>query len=91
DGPVASARETPRRLSREQLYVLISAASVNLGSMLCYSILGPFFPKEAEKKGASNTIIGMIFGFFTSRICGTGIPGFGTVLCHFFTTIWPTK
>nr|XP_030868398.2 MFS-type transporter SLC18B1 isoform X2 [Gorilla gorilla gorilla] len=32
--------------------------------MMCYSILGPFFPKEAEKKGASNTIIGMIFGCF---------------------------
>ncbi|XP_069344323.1 MFS-type transporter SLC18B1 [Eulemur rufifrons] len=64
DGPAGSAREAPRRLSREQLYVLISAASVNLGSMMCYSILGPFFPKEAEKKGASNTIIGMIFGCY---------------------------
>ncbi|XP_045400352.1 MFS-type transporter SLC18B1 [Lemur catta] len=64
DGPAGSARERLRRLSREQFYVLISAASVNLGSMMCYSILGPFFPKEAEKKGASNTIIGMIFGCY---------------------------
>nr|XP_021526481.1 MFS-type transporter SLC18B1 [Aotus nancymaae] len=62
--PAGSAGETPRWLSREQVFVLISAASVNLGSMMCYSILGPFFPKEAEKKGASNTIIGMIFGCF---------------------------
>nr|XP_028702597.1 MFS-type transporter SLC18B1 isoform X2 [Macaca mulatta] len=64
DDPAGSAGETPRWLSREQVFVLISAASMNLGSMMCYSILGPFFPKEAEKKGTSNTIIGMIFGCF---------------------------
>ncbi|KAK1338035.1 hypothetical protein QTO34_001142 [Cnephaeus nilssonii] len=39
-------------------------ASMNLGCMMSYSILGPFFPKEAEKKGASNTVIGMIFGCY---------------------------
>ncbi|XP_068407067.1 MFS-type transporter SLC18B1 isoform X2 [Eschrichtius robustus] len=64
DGPPGGARETSRRLSREQIFVLISAASINLGSMMCYSILGPFFPEEAEKKGASNTVIGMIFGCY---------------------------
>uniref|UniRef100_A0AAA9S7X8 Solute carrier family 18 member B1 n=1 Tax=Bos taurus TaxID=9913 RepID=A0AAA9S7X8_BOVIN len=64
DGPPAGAMETSRRLSREQIFVLISAASINLGSMMCYSILGPFFPKEAEKKGASNTVIGTIFGCY---------------------------
>ncbi|XP_047590203.1 MFS-type transporter SLC18B1 isoform X3 [Lutra lutra] len=32
--------------------------------MMCYSILGPFFPKEAEKKGVSNTVTGMIFGCY---------------------------
>lgn len=37
---------------------------MNLGCMMAYSILGPFFPKEAEKKGASNTMIGMIFGCY---------------------------
>ncbi|KAM9679331.1 MFS-type transporter SLC18B1 isoform 2-T2 [Dama dama] len=64
DGTPGVAMETSRRLSREQIFVLISAASINLGSMMCYSILGPFFPKEAEKKGASNTVIGMIFGCY---------------------------
>ncbi|XP_059970987.1 MFS-type transporter SLC18B1 isoform X1 [Mesoplodon densirostris] len=64
DGPPGDARETSRWLSREQIFVLIAAASINLGSMMCYSILGPFFPKEAEKKGASNTVIGMIFGCY---------------------------
>lgn len=37
---------------------------MNLGSMMAYSILGPFFPKEAENKGASNTMIGVIFGCY---------------------------
>ncbi|XP_038196256.1 MFS-type transporter SLC18B1 isoform X2 [Arvicola amphibius] len=37
---------------------------MNLGCMMAYSILGPFFPKEAEKKGASNTMIGAIFGCY---------------------------
>nr|XP_010986993.1 MFS-type transporter SLC18B1 isoform X3 [Camelus dromedarius] len=64
DGPPGSVRETPRRLSREQIFVLISAASINFSSMMCYSILGPFFPTEAEKKGVSNTVIGMIFGCY---------------------------
>ncbi|XP_029452441.1 MFS-type transporter SLC18B1 isoform X2 [Rhinatrema bivittatum] len=44
--------------------------------MICYSILGPFFPQEAVKKGVSNTVIGLIFGcfalfnFLTSLILG---------------------
>ncbi|KAG9493493.1 hypothetical protein GDO78_001410 [Eleutherodactylus coqui] len=53
-----------RRLTRNQVFTLISAASLNFSSMICYSILGPFFPQEAMKKGASNTIIGLIFGCF---------------------------
>lgn len=64
DGFGGSTRETSGRLSREQIYVLVSAASMNLGCMMAYSILGPFFPKEAEKKGASNTMIGAIFGCY---------------------------
>ncbi|XP_075803704.1 MFS-type transporter SLC18B1 isoform X1 [Microtus pennsylvanicus] len=64
DGFGGSTREISRRLSREQIYVLVSAASMNLGCMMAYSILGPFFPKEAEKKGASNTMIGAIFGCY---------------------------
>lgn len=64
DGFGGSTRETSGRFSREQIYVLVSAASMNLGCMMAYSILGPFFPKEAEKKGASNTMIGAIFGCY---------------------------
>ncbi|KAJ3612918.1 hypothetical protein NHX12_019175 [Muraenolepis orangiensis] len=51
-------------MSRTQIFTLISIASVNFGSMICYSILGPFFPIEASKKGASQTVIGLIFGCY---------------------------
>ncbi|XP_073431932.1 MFS-type transporter SLC18B1 isoform X2 [Dendrobates tinctorius] len=53
-----------RKLSRNQVLTLISSASLNFSSMICYSILGPFFPQEATKKGVSNTVIGLIFGCF---------------------------
>uniref|UniRef100_A0A4W3JBL7 Solute carrier family 18 member B1 n=1 Tax=Callorhinchus milii TaxID=7868 RepID=A0A4W3JBL7_CALMI len=59
--------ENPRestKMTRYQIFTLVSSASVNFSSMICYSILGPFFPKEAENKGVSDTIVGMIFGCF---------------------------
>ncbi|KAI1895770.1 hypothetical protein AGOR_G00110190 [Albula goreensis] len=55
---------TTSRMSRQQIFTLISVASVNFSSMICYSILGPFFPYEAKKKGASQTVIGLIFGCY---------------------------
>ncbi|XP_032999690.1 MFS-type transporter SLC18B1 [Lacerta agilis] len=70
------ATEESRRLTKEQIFILVATASINFSSMICYSILGPFFPREAEKKGASNTVIGLIFGcfalfnFLTSLIMG---------------------
>lgn len=81
-GPGGSARETSSRLSREQAFVLVSAASMNLGCMMSYSILGPFFPKEAEKKGASNTMIGMIFGCYALFELLASLV-FGKYLVHF--------
>ncbi|KAK1874700.1 MFS-type transporter SLC18B1 [Dissostichus eleginoides] len=51
-------------MTRQQILTLISVASVNFSSMICYSILGPFFPTEAVKKGASQTVIGLIFGCY---------------------------
>ncbi|XP_034001998.1 MFS-type transporter SLC18B1-like isoform X2 [Trematomus bernacchii] len=54
----------PPRMTRQQILTLISVASVNFSSMICYSILGPFFPTEAVKKGASQTVIGLIFGCY---------------------------
>uniref|UniRef100_A0A3B5B331 Solute carrier family 18 member B1 n=1 Tax=Stegastes partitus TaxID=144197 RepID=A0A3B5B331_9TELE len=51
-------------MTRRQALTLISMASVNFSSMICYSILGPFFPAEALKKGASQTVVGLIFGCY---------------------------
>lgn len=39
----------PARMSRRQTLTLVSMASVNFSSMLCYSILGPFFPNEVSR------------------------------------------
>ncbi|XP_065486430.1 MFS-type transporter SLC18B1 [Caloenas nicobarica] len=61
--PEAPAEES-RRLTRQQLFTMAATASINFSSMICYSILGPFFPAEAEKKGASNGVVGLIFGCF---------------------------
>ncbi|XP_013876775.1 MFS-type transporter SLC18B1 isoform X3 [Austrofundulus limnaeus] len=64
-GSSESAADGPRRgMSKTQILTLISMASVNFSSMICYSILGPFFPNEAVKKGASQTVVGQIFGCY---------------------------
>ncbi|XP_047467683.1 MFS-type transporter SLC18B1 [Mugil cephalus] len=60
----AESNTPPPRMTRKQTLTLISMASVNFSSMICYSILGPFFPTEAVKKGASQTMIGLIFGSY---------------------------
>ncbi|XP_078068625.1 MFS-type transporter SLC18B1 [Mustelus asterias] len=57
-------RNNSQKWTKSQIFTLISAASLNFSSMICYSILGPFFPTEAEKKGATASIVGMIFGCF---------------------------
>ncbi|CAL8284764.1 unnamed protein product [Lota lota] len=63
-------------MSRTQIFTLISVGSVNFGSMICYSILGPFFPNEAFKKGASQTVIGLIFGCYAlSNFIGSLLMG----------------
>uniref|UniRef100_A0A3Q0SMW4 Solute carrier family 18 member B1 n=1 Tax=Amphilophus citrinellus TaxID=61819 RepID=A0A3Q0SMW4_AMPCI len=60
----AESSESPPRFTRKEVLTLISMASVNFSSMICYSILGPFFPTEAVKKGASQTVVGLIFGCY---------------------------
>ncbi|XP_070776524.1 MFS-type transporter SLC18B1 [Enoplosus armatus] len=60
----AESTNPPQRMTRQQILTLISMASVNFSSMICYSILGPFFPNQALKKGASQTVIGLIFGCY---------------------------
>ncbi|XP_038585066.1 MFS-type transporter SLC18B1 [Micropterus salmoides] len=64
NGTPTESQDPPLRMTRQQILTLISMASVNFSSMICYSILGPFFPNEAVKKGASQTVIGLIFGCY---------------------------
>ncbi|NWI19333.1 S18B1 protein, partial [Crypturellus soui] len=83
NGTAEVPAEGSRRFTREQIFTMVATASINFSSMICYSILGPFFPAEAEKKGASNTIVGMIFGcfalfnFLTSLILGNYLTQVG--------------
>ncbi|OXB68408.1 hypothetical protein ASZ78_010029 [Callipepla squamata] len=89
DGTPEVPGEESRRLTRQQLFTMLAAASINFSSMICFSILGPFFPAElcsflqAEKKGASSTVVGLIFGcfavvnFLTSLIFGNYLTKIG--------------
>ncbi|XP_068933456.1 MFS-type transporter SLC18B1 isoform X2 [Petaurus breviceps papuanus] len=61
DGQPEVVREESRGLSKEQLSSLISAASLNLGSMISYSILGPFFPNELVYIGAKFMFVAGMF------------------------------
>lgn len=61
----SSPPETPAtKMSKQQILTLIAMATINFSSMICYSILGPFFPNEAKKKGVSQAMIGLIFGIY---------------------------
>ncbi|XP_039992914.1 MFS-type transporter SLC18B1 isoform X2 [Xiphias gladius] len=72
----AEPTDPPPRMTRQQTLTLISMASVNFSSMICYSILGPFFPMEAVKKGASQTVVGLIFGCYAvSNLIGSLLLG----------------
>ncbi|XP_061410343.1 MFS-type transporter SLC18B1-like isoform X1 [Lethenteron reissneri] len=56
----------PRRsFTRAEYFTLISIASVEFTSMMTNSVLVPFFPEEAAKKGATETVVGLIFGVFS--------------------------
>ncbi|KAL2098896.1 hypothetical protein ACEWY4_005376 [Coilia grayii] len=43
---------------------MIAMSSINFSSMISYSVLAPFFPNEAKRKGVSQTVIGLIFGWY---------------------------
>ena len=47
----------------------------------CVSLQAPFFPKEAEAKGASSTVYGLIFGVYELMIITTS-PLFGKMVAR---------
>ncbi|XP_052764721.1 MFS-type transporter SLC18B1-like [Mya arenaria] len=73
-----------RKLTRNQYIVLVCTCFTNLLCFLSLSILAPFFPLEADKKGVSTTVSGWIFGiyalvqFLTSPFFGRLMPIIGS-------------
>uniref|UniRef100_H0ZMW0 Solute carrier family 18 member B1 n=1 Tax=Taeniopygia guttata TaxID=59729 RepID=H0ZMW0_TAEGU len=61
DGMSEAVGEESRRLTREQLFTVVAAASINFSSMMCYSILGPFFPSELSQIGAKFMFVSGMF------------------------------
>ncbi|XP_041361318.1 MFS-type transporter SLC18B1-like [Gigantopelta aegis] len=68
-----------RRLPRKEIFMFLSIGFVNFCACICFSLLAPFFPHEAEKKGVSKTVIGLIFSIFEFVIFLSS-PVFGTFL-----------
>lgn len=72
-----------RNLSRSQKMTLVSLALVDFMSFCSTSIMAPFFPREANEKGMSETFTGLVFSFYalvmfiSSPIFGKIIPKFG--------------
>ena len=53
-----------RKFSNRQIVILVIIALADLCSAICISLQAPFFPAEAEKKGATATEYGLVFGIF---------------------------
>jgi len=76
--PVASIKWTG-----EQWWVLITLGVCHLCNGMTVSLLAPFYPAEAEEKGASPTQYGFVFGIFqltafiVSPVIGRFLPRLG--------------
>ncbi|KAJ2943804.1 hypothetical protein O0L34_g8124 [Tuta absoluta] len=73
-----------RNLTKKQRLTLASLALVDFMSFCSMSIMAPFFPREAELKGLSDTTCGLVFSFYavimfvTSPFFGKFLPALGT-------------
>lgn len=52
------------KYTRRQVAILITFAIADFCSAVCVSLQAPFYPAEAERKGASATQYGFVFGVF---------------------------
>ncbi|GBP22931.1 MFS-type transporter SLC18B1 [Eumeta japonica] len=72
-----------RLLSRRQRLTLVSLALVDFMSFCSMSVMAPFFPREAQLKGLSDTTCGLVFSFYavvmflTSPMFGKFMPAVG--------------
>lgn len=51
-------------MDRSRKLTLVALSLSNLSAFLAFSLIAPFFPKEAAAKGASDTAVGFVFGAF---------------------------
>ncbi|XP_071114196.1 MFS-type transporter SLC18B1-like [Haliotis cracherodii] len=68
-----------KKLDGNRKWTFVTLAFVNFCACTCFSLLAPFFPSEAQAKGASQTVVGLIFGCFEFVIFVSS-PIFGTFL-----------
>ncbi|XP_063433423.1 MFS-type transporter SLC18B1-like [Mytilus trossulus] len=72
------------RITRREKLLLLSMGLMNFFACTCFSLLAPFFPAEAARKGVSTTVTGFIFGvfefviFISSPIFGNYITRIGS-------------
>ncbi|CAH3114275.1 unnamed protein product, partial [Porites lobata] len=75
--------ERPWSNQAQNIVILSTLFLVILIDAAAYSLYAPFFPSEAEDKGVSTTVVGLIFGtyplgmFIFSLACGFLITKFG--------------
>lgn len=53
-----------RKYTKRQILSLVIIAIANFCSAICVSLQAPFYPAEAEAKGATATEYGLVFGIF---------------------------
>jgi len=59
---------TMKTFSKKQWLTLIVFSVADFCSAICVSIQAPFYPKEAELKGASPTQYGLVFGVYEATV-----------------------
>ncbi|KAK3583194.1 hypothetical protein CHS0354_025711 [Potamilus streckersoni] len=67
------------KITRRQKFLFICMGLINFGACTCFSLLSPFFPTEAQKKGATQTEIGFIFGVY-ELVIFVSSPVFGNFI-----------
>ncbi|KAL3889994.1 hypothetical protein ACJMK2_002303, partial [Sinanodonta woodiana] len=68
-----------KKITRRQKFIFICMGFINFGACTCFSLLAPFFPAEAQQKGATPTEVGLVFGVF-QLVIFVSSPVFGNFI-----------
>lgn len=85
--------EESKKLTKSQVLTFFSLAIATFLDQVSFSVLAPFFPREANEKGVSNLQVGFIFGAYAlvnvifSPIFGKFLPKLGAKFT-FVSGIW---